>query len=63
MYQRLGQWARRQSQRTTLSDDVINEKRGGSRRKGIVLGLYDGSEAPAEVTEKFRGPSPENYLT
>lgn len=55
MYERLGQWARRMSQRTTISDDDIIGRRGASRRKGVVLGVYDGSEIPEELSAKYRG--------
>lgn len=54
LYSQLAQWSRRCSQRTTLSDDVITSKRGGSRRKGILLGLYDGSEVDEELLGKYR---------
>ena len=54
MYRRLAVWARRMSQRTAISDDQIKAGRGGSRRKGILLGLYDGSEVDEELTVKYR---------
>ena len=55
MYEKLFAWSRRHAQRTTRSDMEIQAMRGGSRRKGVLLGLYDGSEVPAELTEKYRG--------
>ncbi|MGB1255778.1 MAG: sulfatase-like hydrolase/transferase [Thiolinea sp.] len=55
MEERLTAWGRRLSQRTSRSENGVLKMRGASRRKGIVLGLYDGSEAPAELTERFRG--------
>ncbi|MGI9366128.1 MAG: sulfatase-like hydrolase/transferase, partial [Rhizobiaceae bacterium] len=58
MYERLGQWGRRLAQRTTRSEQDILNMRGVSRRKGIVLGVYDGSEADAELTVKYRGSAP-----
>jgi arylsulfatase A-like enzyme len=61
MYQRLGQWARRMSQRSTVSESEINEMRGGSGRKGILLGLYDGSEVEPELTSILRGSVKQNY--
>ncbi len=52
----LNLWARRQSQRTTLSDEQILAMRGGSLRKGILLGFWDESELPDELLhEKWRG--------
>lgn len=41
MYQRLGQWGRRNSQRTTFSDGDIREYRLRAGGKGIILGAYD----------------------
>ena len=58
MYERLGTWARRQSQRTTLSDETIIGMRGKSDRKGILLGMVDGSEVDAELLSKYTGPPP-----
>lgn len=55
MYQRLGEWARRMSQRTTRSEEDLANMRGRSRRRGILIGLYDGSEVPEELTVKLRG--------
>lgn len=55
MYQRLAEWARRQSQRTTRSDAQVIAERGRSLHRGVVLGLYDESELPAELTELYRG--------
>ncbi len=62
MYERLGQWARRMSQRTTRSDQDILKMRGRSRRKGILLGLYDGSEVDEELTAKYTGPARQEHL-
>ncbi len=55
MYERLFRWSRRHAQRTTRSDADIKAMRGSSRRKGVLLGLYDGNEVPAELTAKYRG--------
>ena len=55
MYERLAVWARRMSQRTTISDDKIDSMRGKGPRKGILLGLYDGSEVSPELTVKLKG--------
>ncbi|GHE02325.1 phosphonate monoester hydrolase [Defluviimonas sp. 20V17] len=65
MYARLGDWARREAQRTTISDAQIERMRKGGRRKGILLGLYDGSEVEEELTIHIRGkvgarPDPHN---
>jgi len=58
MYEKLFTWARRHAQRTTLSDADILARRGKSRRKGVLLGVYDESALPDELTEKYRGPAP-----
>ena len=58
MMERLGGWARRVSQRTTLSDADIRAMTGKSRRRGVVLGAVDESDVPEDLTIKYRGPSP-----
>ncbi|MFD0916654.1 sulfatase-like hydrolase/transferase [Pseudahrensia aquimaris] len=57
MYERLGKWGRRNAQRTTKSDDDIDNMRAKSRRKGIVLGVHTEDEVDPEITVKFRGPA------
>jgi arylsulfatase A-like enzyme len=57
MYDRLARWARRMAQRTTISDDQIIAGRGKSRRKGVLLGVYDAGEVASELIEKYRGPA------
>ncbi len=63
MYERLARWARRMSQRTTKSDDDILNMRGKSRDKGILLGLYDGSEVDDALTVKISGRPAQNYIS
>jgi arylsulfatase A-like enzyme len=55
MMDRLCAWARRPSQRTTRSNAVLKRMRAGSGGTGVLLGLYDGSEVPSELTEYYRG--------
>ncbi|MEM1199207.1 MAG: sulfatase-like hydrolase/transferase [Pseudomonadota bacterium] len=55
MYQRLGEWARRLSQRATKSEQDILNMRGKSRRVGILLGVYDGSEVEPELLASYSG--------
>ena len=62
MYRRLGQWARRMSQRVTRSDTEIENMAGKSRRRGILLGIYDGSELEDELLVKYIGEAHGNYL-
>ena len=45
----LNRWARRQSQRTTISDAQIEARRGGSQQQGILIGYWDAAELPADV--------------
>lgn len=63
MYQRLGEWGRRLSQRTTLSEHQVREMRGKSRRKGVVLGLFDGSEAEQELQVRFKGSVKQQFVS
>ncbi|MGB0507847.1 MAG: alkaline phosphatase family protein [Pikeienuella sp.] len=58
MYERLAVWARRQSQRTTLSDQDIKNMKGKSLRTGITLGVYEESDIPLELTKYYRHKSP-----
>jgi arylsulfatase A-like enzyme len=62
MYERLGRWARRMSQRTTISDQQIGNMTGRSRRKGILVGLYDGSEVDEELLKTLRGKPKQNFV-
>ncbi len=48
LYAMLFAWARRGSQRTTVSDEQIMGMRGKSRSKGIYLGIWDASELTLE---------------
>ena len=61
MYDRLAHWARRLSQRTALSDDEVRAMTGKSVRKGILLGLYDGSEVDPELLVKLKGKAQARY--
>jgi hypothetical protein len=58
MYERLGQWGIRMSQRTTKSEQDILNMTGKSVRKGIVLGGFTADEKDPELTVKFRGKAP-----
>ncbi len=62
MYERLAEWGRRMSQRTTLSEDQIVNMRGASRSKGILTGMYDGSEVEERLTAKYRGTAKQPYV-
>lgn len=62
MYERLGRWARRMSQRVTKSESDVKSMRGKSRRRGVLLGLYDGSEVDAELLVKYTGKVKQNHV-
>jgi arylsulfatase A-like enzyme len=55
MYDKLFAWTRRQSQRTTRSEEQLVEMRTKSRGRGIVLGVYDENDTPLDLTVKYRG--------
>ena len=54
MYDKLFEWARRPSQRTTRSEEQLMEMRGKTVRRGIVIGIYDENDTPLELTTKYR---------
>ncbi|PHQ71843.1 MAG: phosphonate monoester hydrolase [Sneathiella sp.] len=62
LYSHLAEWGRRMSQRVTKSDTDIEAMRGRSMRRGILPFLVDGSEVSEELTEKYRGKAPQNYV-
>jgi arylsulfatase A-like enzyme len=51
----LAQWALRVSQRTTRSDTEIRNARGKSQARGILIGVWDESDIPAELWSKYLG--------
>ncbi len=59
MYERLGKWARRSSQRVTKSDAEIDAGKSDPKGVGIVLGVYDEGEIDAALTVKYRGQTPD----
>ncbi len=61
LYSHLQDWGLRMSQRVTMSDQDIAQRRGRSLRRGILPFLVDGTEVPLDMTEKYRGPAPANY--
>ncbi len=61
LYGRLNAWARRQSQRVTRSAADLEAMRGASRRRGIILGAYDGNDVPEDLMAKYLGPAGADY--
>ena len=53
----LAEWGLRLSQRTTRSERQMVEARGKSQRKGILIGVWDEAEIPAELWSKYLGES------
>ncbi|MEX0320164.1 MAG: sulfatase-like hydrolase/transferase [Ruegeria sp.] len=50
---RLSQWARRPSQRTTVGNQsLLDMRHRGAEQVGIFVGVYDERELPSEVIEK-----------
>jgi arylsulfatase A-like enzyme len=61
MYERLGHWGRRMSQRVTKSEQDIKGMNGRSGRRGVLLGLYDGSEVDDELLSRYVGKIEADY--
>lgn len=62
MYERLASWSRRLCQRITRSDADLDRARGASRRKGILIGVYDEGELDAELTTPYQGTASQRYV-
>lgn len=62
LYFYLAEWGRRLAQRVTRSEADIIAMRGKSARRGVLPFLVDGSEVPAELTAKYRGPARQIHL-
>ena len=62
MYERLGRWARRMSQRVTKSERDIRNMRGLSQRRGVLLGVYDGADLEPDLIAKYIGKSEQNHI-
>ena len=61
LYDYLREWGLRLSQRVTRSDEDLAAMRGRSLRRGILPFLKDGSEVPAELTQKYHGKVDQDY--
>lgn len=51
----LAHWGLRLSQRTTLSESQLRAMRGKSGRRGILIGVWDESDVPAELWSRYLG--------
>ena len=57
MYDRLAEWARRCSQRTTVTDDrLLANREGGPLIRGVLIGVNEAEDIPAELSAAYRGP-------
>lgn len=63
LYDKLFAWTRRQSQRTTRSEEQLIKMRTASRGRGIVVGVYDENDIPLELTVKYRNRKVANKKT
>ena len=63
-YDKLFVWARRCSQRVTISDRQLLDRRGETRRKGIVLGISDDTMAEdnSEILSLYRGKARQRHI-
>jgi arylsulfatase A-like enzyme len=63
LYEHLFEWARRPSQRTTVTDErILAMRKGGAESVGILLGAYDESDVDPAALARYRGkasPPPE----
>ncbi len=63
MYGRLRDWGLRNAQRTAISDAQIADKRGKSRRQGIILGLYDEDDIETEIGSHYSRPIAQDFTS
>ena len=61
-YDKLFEWSRRVSQRTTVSDQQLMDRRGKTRRRGIVLGVTDEDSVDAELIAGYRGKARQKHI-
>lgn len=61
LYACLHGWSLRVSQRVTRSEADLDKMRGRGARVGILPFLYDGTEVPEALTEKYRGKAPRDF--
>ncbi len=60
MYDHLNSWARRMSQRTTVSDgQILARRQGGSEEVGVLIGVFGDEGLPDKYTAAYRGPAPD----
>ncbi|MBZ0162873.1 MAG: sulfatase-like hydrolase/transferase [Notoacmeibacter sp.] len=62
MYARLGEWGRRNSQRTTRSDAEIGEYRLQSGDKGVILGAWDVGDVDTRDASRYLGKAGKRHV-
>ena len=63
LYGYLAEWARRPSQRTTISDSQLKARQnGGSENVGIFIGIVDEKELSESLTQSVLGRAKQNFL-
>lgn len=55
MAERLSQWARRPSQRTTRSEQQLASMREGSFGTGIIIGVASEDDVPDVIRDEYSG--------
>ncbi|MDF0595623.1 sulfatase-like hydrolase/transferase [Psychromarinibacter halotolerans] len=63
MYDKLFRWARRTSQRTTRTEEQLIEMRTSTRRRGVIIGVYDENDIPLELSVHYRGRKAKDMKT
>lgn len=54
MLHALNEWGFRNSQRTTISDEQIEENRGASFGRGILIGVKNNEELPENIRQYLK---------
>lgn len=61
MVERLGLWARRMSQRTTVADSEVIGRRSNPYATGILIGVHSEDEIEPLWSEKYRGKARQRF--
>jgi len=62
-YDKLNEWARRPSQRTTMSKAELAARRERADHTGIILGVEGLGDVSRELIERYTGPARQRYDT
>ncbi|OED39965.1 phosphonate monoester hydrolase [Chromatiales bacterium (ex Bugula neritina AB1)] len=61
MYQHLAVWARRASQRTTVSAEQLAAMRGKSRAQGVFIGVVSSDDVSDDIAQKYINRMADNH--